>query len=335
MIHNETLQRRLTLVGIGLIAISAILLVRLISFQFRMDPQIKQTFASQAENRYNQTVEVMPNRGQIFDRNGHLLAGNSFEYRIGISPNQVVDRQETVAQLAPLVGMSEDKLYRRLLPDENGVYASYALLASVVSFETGQAIADLDIDGIIIEPLPTRIYPQGDLTAQIVGFFAGSESARTRRGYYVVEGLRIAAGRAEQARARSPSSRAAPLRSPVRDGISLVLTIDRDLQHLGPEILDKAVVDHGHRRRSDREPAQRRDPGDGEQPSPSRKISRRKPAVGAQPGRGRRLRAGLGVQSRYHGDGPGAGHTTCRGRTTIRLFRRSWRDDLQLGPRLA
>ena len=48
MIHNETLQRRLTLVGIGLIAISAILLVRLISFQFRMDPQIKQTFASQA-----------------------------------------------------------------------------------------------------------------------------------------------------------------------------------------------------------------------------------------------------------------------------------------------
>ena len=116
MIHNETLQRRLTLVGIGLIAISAILLVRLISFQFRMDPQIKQTFASQAENRYNQTVEVMPNRGQIFDRNGHLLAGNSFEYRIGISPNQVVDRQETVAQLAPLVGMSEDQLYRRLLP---------------------------------------------------------------------------------------------------------------------------------------------------------------------------------------------------------------------------
>ncbi len=249
MIHNETLQRRLTLVGIGLIAISAILLVRLISFQFRMDPQIKQTFASQAENRYNQTVEVMPNRGQIFDRNGHLLAGNSFEYRIGISPNQVVDRQETVAQLAPLVGMSEDQLYRRLLPDENGVYASYALLASVVSFETGQAIADLDIDGIIIEPLPTRIYPQGDLTAQIVGFFAGSESARTRRGYYGVEGFyeSLLAGQSKRVtRSTIPIVEERGTSTfTVRDGISLVLTIDRDLQYLAQEILDKAVVDHG------------------------------------------------------------------------------------------
>jgi stage V sporulation protein D (sporulation-specific penicillin-binding protein) len=185
---DESLNRRLTVLSMILISISGILLIRLLSFQFRMDPEVKQRLEANAESRYSQTVEVEPNRGQIYDRNGNLLAANTYEYRVGISPNQVTDRQETARVLAPLVGMPEDEIYRALLPDQNGVYSQYVLLASLVDFETGQAIADLDIDGIVIDALPARIYPQGALTAQIVGFFRGADDAKTKRGYGGVEG---------------------------------------------------------------------------------------------------------------------------------------------------
>ena len=54
----------------------------------------------------------MPNRGLIYDRNGYLLATNSYDYRVGISPNRSMDRQDIARELAPLIGMPEDELYR-------------------------------------------------------------------------------------------------------------------------------------------------------------------------------------------------------------------------------
>jgi cell division protein FtsI (penicillin-binding protein 3) len=242
---DETLNRRLTLLGLALIGVSIVLVVRLVSFQFRMNPKIKQTLEENAQLRYTRTVEVMPNRGQIYDRNGNLLAVNSVEYRIGISPNQIVDRQKVASELAPLVNLPENELYHLLEPDANGQFAPYVLLAQRVNFDTGQSIADLDIDGIIIEPLPTRIYPQGALTGQIVGFFAGADDTKDSRGYYGVEGYYqdLLAGQSrrvttstipvleeEQAKANR-----------VRDGISLILTIDRDLQYVAQDVLDNAI----------------------------------------------------------------------------------------------
>ncbi len=241
MIRDETLSRRLTLVGVVLIGISLVLLVRLLSFQFRMNPEIKQALEDQAKNRYQQTVEVLPKRGQILDRNGHLLATNSFEYRIGISPNQVVDRQAVAIALAPLVGLPENRLYDLLQPNADGTFPPYVLLASRVSAEVGQAIADLSVPGIIIEPLPIRIYPQGELTAQVVGFFAGSDGARASQGYYGVEGYyqTLLAGQSKRVtKSNIPLLEESQTQATrVRDGMDLILTIDRDLQYLAQEVL--------------------------------------------------------------------------------------------------
>jgi cell division protein FtsI/penicillin-binding protein 2 len=242
---NETLNRRLTLLGMALVGVSVVLLARLLSFQFYMDPATKKTLEDNRENRLFQKVELRPTRGQIYDRNGHLLATNSFEYRIGISPNQIVDRQSVAAQLAPLVGMAEDKLYHALEPDETGVYAPYVLLASRVSFEVGQQIADLDISGIKIEPLPTRLYPQGELMAQIVGIFAEDDAIKESRGYYGVEGFyqTLLAGQSKRVtQSTIPLLEESQVQSShVRDGISLVLTIDRDLQYLAQDVLREAI----------------------------------------------------------------------------------------------
>ena len=242
---NETLNRRLTLLSMALGGISLVLLARLLWFQFSMDPGVKQALEENNENRLYQKVELRPTRGLIYDRNGHLLATNSFEYRVGISPNQVVDRQEVAAQLAPLVGMAEDELYHALEPDDDGEFSPYVLLAGRVDFASGQEIADLDIDGIKIDPLPTRIYPQGELMSQIVGIFAEDDRTKDYRGYYGVEGFyqTILAGQS-----RRVTTSTVPLLEEsqvqaghVRDGISLVLTIDRDLQFLAQDVLTEAI----------------------------------------------------------------------------------------------
>lgn len=243
--RDEKFFRRLVVVTFAMLVISAILIVRLLSFQFRMDPTVKQRLEAQAENRYIQTVEVYPNRGQIYDRNGNLLAVNSFEYRIGISPNQVLNRAETARQLAPLLGVPEDEIYRKLQPGMDGKLAAYALLKPVVGFEAGQAIMDLELPGMVIEPLPTRIYPQGELTAQLVGIFRDSDASKTRRGYWGVEGFyqSLLAGQSKRVTTSTiPVLQDAATTKSVRDGIDLVLTIDRDLQFLAQDVLNRAVA---------------------------------------------------------------------------------------------
>jgi cell division protein FtsI/penicillin-binding protein 2 len=243
---NEHLNRRLTIISFALIAISAVLLARLLSFQFYMDPKTRETLEENRENRLYRKVELRPTRGLIYDRNGNLLATNSFEYRIGISPNQVIDRQTVATQLAPLVGMAEDELYHLLEPDENGDFSPYEPLANRVSFETGQQIADLDIDGIVIEALPTRIYPQGELTAQIVGLFLEDEATKDFRGVYGVEGFyqSLLAGQTRRVtQSVVPVIEESQPAGRVRNGISLVLTIDRDLQYLAEDVLREALED--------------------------------------------------------------------------------------------
>ncbi len=245
MNYNETINRRMTLVGVVLIGIAGVLLVRLLSFQFYMDPDTKQTLEENRELRLFRTVEVRPNRGLIFDRNGHLLATNSFDYRVGISPNAVHDRQETAMLLAPLVGMTEDDLYRRLLPNADGVFESrYVLLATQVDFETGQAIIDLGLDGVVIEPIPKRVYPQGELMAQIVGLYAGATGIETGRGYSGIEGFYdpLLAGQSRRVtRSTIPIVDEHGKSTSVRDGIGLMLTIDRELQYLAQQVLSEAV----------------------------------------------------------------------------------------------
>lgn len=247
MITNDTLNRRLTIIGVVLVSIAGILLVRLLSFQFYMDPDTKQTLEDNRELRLFQTVEVRPNRGLIYDRNGHLLATNSFDYRVGISPNTVSDRQHTAMQLAPLVGMTEDELYRLLQPDDDGEYARYLLLAPRVDFETGQKIVDLNLDGIVIEPIPTRIYPQGELLAQLVGLYAGADSTKDGRGYYGVEGFydALLAGQSRRVtRSTVPGAEDTNPTTRVRNGIGLQLTIDRDLQYLAQDVLNNAMTEY-------------------------------------------------------------------------------------------
>jgi cell division protein FtsI (penicillin-binding protein 3) len=242
--NNESLSQRLTLLGVVLIGISLVLMGKLVWFQYQMDPETKAALEENRENRLYQRVEVRPDRGQIYDRNGHLLATNSFDYQVGISPNQVLDRQEVAAQLAPLVGMPEDQLYHLLEPDENGLFEPWVLLSSRVDFDTGQAIADLEIDGIDLDPIPIRVYPQGQLTAQLVGIFAGAEDIQDSRGYYGVEGFydSLLAGQSKRVtKSTIPLLEESETNTNVRDGISLVLTIDRDLQYLAQEILNQAI----------------------------------------------------------------------------------------------
>ncbi len=239
-----TFRTRLGLVTLALAIVSGLMIARLLSFQFRLDPEVQERLYDIAGAVEGREVEYKPNRGRIFDRDGQVLAVNTLEYRIGISPASIGADRETKRQvakdLARALSLNESELFNLvLLPDEEtGQYQRYVVLKSPATLEEGAAVEDLDIPGIVIEPIYHRDYPQEELTAQLVGFVNYNAV-----GYWGVEQF-YQAELAGQSLMGTESGLPLDVSEDVdiRDGQDLVLTIDRDAQWIAQQVLEEYIL---------------------------------------------------------------------------------------------
>lgn len=199
------------------------------------------------------TIELPPRRGRLYDREGDILATSVDAATVYADPRayrpatgqdgRVIppagDAADVAARLAPLLGREPADLQELLERDAHFVY-----LGRQLDWELGQRIVALDLPGIGILTEPDRVYPGGDLAGQVVGFtdidgvglhgleFQHDTVLRGRPGQLAVEqapgGLSIASGVRQLV--------------PPAAGTDLVLTIDRDIQHVAERAAADAVA---------------------------------------------------------------------------------------------
>ena len=230
---DDILQQRLPIVIGGLLLVSLLLLLRLLAFQFQLDPSVTSYLESVRNSGYQRTLRLAAARGNVYDRDLQALAVNTLEYRIGISPNLVSNPRETAIRLAGIIGLDELETFNRITSK-----VPWVLLSPGVSAEQGREVARLDLLGITIEPRPRRYYPQGSMAAQVVGFVGGD-----MQGYYGVEGFyesQLAGREQEQMLSNIPFD--VP-QDPREDrGSDIVLTLDREIQFLAESELQRAIT---------------------------------------------------------------------------------------------
>lgn len=237
--QQEILSKRLPVVIGVLLFVSALLVARLASFQFQLSPEVENYLLSLRNSSYLRTLQLAADRGRIFDRDGETLAVNTLKYRIAVSPNIISNPQRTATQIAGILNMNELEVYQALIRPE-----PYVVLATDVDADKGHEIDELDVSGILIEPMPDRSYPQGTLAAQILGFVGGD-----LEGYYGVEGYYQ-----DQLAGQSRTSEVSnipfilPDEQEAGSGKDIVLTIDRDIQFLAESELQRAIAETGSQR---------------------------------------------------------------------------------------
>jgi cell division protein FtsI (penicillin-binding protein 3) len=130
--------------------------------------------SSLGDRAVQQQVEEMvvpAQRGTITDRNGLQLAVSEDSTTVFAYPFLIDDPARVAARLAPLLGVDEDELLRKLSDREKSfVYLRHKMDASL-----GHEVEQLGIEGIDTELQPKRIYPQGQLASQLLGM-VGSEN---------------------------------------------------------------------------------------------------------------------------------------------------------------
>ena len=239
-IQQEMVRRRAPFVMLGVMILSSTLLLRVISFQFPQDARVSREFATQRDANAGRIETFESARGIIYDRNGYILADNRRRFRIGVSPNLVADPEQTANDLAAILGRDPVEIFNILRSD-----ALYVPLGTIDP-DVWQQIDALDLGRAIQEErLFERFYPQAPLASQVIGFVYGQ--GEDSLGSNGVEGEyqnRLAGVIADQEVSNLPFG-VPEDGSVLQVGDDLVLTIDRDIQFLIEQELQRAVVETG------------------------------------------------------------------------------------------
>lgn len=223
---NSSQKRRLWIVVVGLMIATFVVIGRLVLFQIVEGPEL-------AQHGYHEYVVVeQPERGVIYDRHGVVLAANTADYQIGINPNAVTEPEELATALAPILQEQRYQLLARLQSPR-----PYVLLEGRVDPQMAETLRALPYDGLQIEPMPRRFYPQGQLMCHILGYvdFEGTGGSGLE-GYYQRELAGEAASGVVNLSPLAVQQSASP-----REGADLVLTIDRTVQALVERHLIEAL----------------------------------------------------------------------------------------------
>jgi cell division protein FtsI (penicillin-binding protein 3) len=112
-------------------------------------------------------IALIPDRGDIVDRDGEPLARTIDAWSIAIHPNQVIgDKLELARHLAALMPEHSEEQYFALL--KSGKRFFY--LRRRASPDLVEAVNALGEPGLAIERQPDRLYPQTSLAAHVIGY---------------------------------------------------------------------------------------------------------------------------------------------------------------------
>lgn len=162
----KTWRVRSTFVVFAIIAFA--LIGRLFVLQVQQQPEFQQ----RADNQHIKRTPLPAERGNIYDRHGDLLAGNSTAYDLYVDLTRLKDlraRRELADTLAPLTDSSPEDMFADLSAQITGTRKLRGNLTPEQK-ERLQPTLDDNSDKLWLESFSRRVYPNGTLLAATLGY---------------------------------------------------------------------------------------------------------------------------------------------------------------------
>lgn len=207
---------------------------------FKVQIVDRDALLTKSRNQVFREITVYPKRGQILDRNGNPLAINVQTYSIFTIPRQLENDREVYQSLSDLVpSLTMDRIQQRVKNRSR-----YTWLARKIRLNDEQVEAIKKLKGIYIEAVPKRIYPNGTLAAQVLGFVGIDNAGLSGIEYEFDQKLRgepTIFKYIKDAKGRPIKFESTHAQQVSHD---LSLTIDKDLQAIAEKALKDAVDHH-------------------------------------------------------------------------------------------
>ena len=198
---------------------------------------------ARAVDQWTRELPVAPERGNIFDANGELLAGNTAAYTLYARANAVQDAEKTARALSSLLPLS----YESLLAKLSDRSSSEIVLLRRAEKETVAAVEGTNLQGIYYARDNRRVYPYGALASQVLGFSssdgAGLTGIEKQYDSYLAGTKGEVLYETDLVGVKIEGTGASYI--PAEDGLDVTLTLDVRIQSLAEEVMARALEEHG------------------------------------------------------------------------------------------
>jgi len=248
---------RINAIAIFLTVIAILITFKIISIQ---NGELAEAIKNNEQPQYNFIEEIKyPERGSIYDRWGHLLAGNKTVYEVGVelievkNPKTIADTlsfylddidYEEVLRITSIKYDRERAVYHVIVDSvEQEVIIKLEDLMIKYKNEIDQNDEDApNLSGLTWRSYLERSYPEHTIAANIIGFYAFHDRYSAQGHYGIEEKFNDRlAGKPKKIVIPNDPNQIEEMPT-IPPGESLVLTIDREIQSTVEKILDNAVA---------------------------------------------------------------------------------------------
>ena len=207
-------------------------------------------YKTEAEVQQLSDTEIAADRGVIYDCNYNVLAESASAWLVYVNPSKIEDdsqRKLISTTLARILKLDEPRVYQKI---SNSEY-SYVKIQGKVEYTEKTLVSDFidenELRGIVnIDPDTKRYYPYSNFASTVLGFTGSEDSGRAGLELEYNDSLTGVAGRVITAKNALDDAMSSNFETTydAKQGTSLVLTLDKTIQHYLEKGLSQAVVDN-------------------------------------------------------------------------------------------
>lgn len=258
---NRSAQSR-RFIALVLVVIAAVaFLVRLVDVQIVSAAELN----AEAKDKRAVPVTIPSVRGEIVDRNGLVLATTDQRYDVQLSPKNTrlnggkfhqsdpdgvgtvtVTSEEAFAQIGEITGQSAEEI-QEIVDEalEDDPKSDFAYVQRSIDLVQLEALKDLAIPWLTFEVQHSRVYPNGAVAGNLIGF-SGSDG-EPQAGIEIAQDECMTGVDGAESYERSmdgvPLPGSAVVEREAVDGGTVQLSIDRDLQWEAQQTINHYVRD--------------------------------------------------------------------------------------------
>ena len=240
--HQKRIRRRTKILVLGLLVWTVGILARLVQLQIISHSRMSEKVLEQSQAE----IEVFPERGTIYDKQGNILAQSIPSFTVYYQPSRdesLEDRIRQVLELAKVVALDPKDLARikDVLPNRT----KSVQVKKKLNAETAAEVERLNLKGVFCREETMRVYPQGGLAAHILGGISADDAVKGGVEGKLDAVLRGKKGRQVVWHDKLRREYSFETLDEAKKGYDIVLTVDSTVQYIAEQELARAVQDHG------------------------------------------------------------------------------------------
>lgn len=157
-------KKRLTFVTFVIVFIAIVVMLKLVSIMLFNSKK----YSDRAVSLWERERSIKAKRGEIYDRNGVLLAGNRAVCSISVIHSQIIEPETVIRELSSRLELDE-----KFVKKQVEKVSSREKIKSNVDKEIADEIRNLNLSGVMVDEDYKRYYPYESLASKVIGFTGG------------------------------------------------------------------------------------------------------------------------------------------------------------------